>query len=102
MNLEKFFDTFLSILKPIKSVFGLYLLMYALPILIPLYMAFSIKDALVSNNGEMSLPVALVQGACAIAVFLWTIFFLLFFTKQRTNNPELSELTVGGVKNDKQ
>jgi len=108
MSIEEFLNMFLSLLKPIKSVFGLYLLMYALPILIPLYIAFSIKDVLILKNGEISLPVALMLGGCVIVILLWTGFFLLYFTKQRTNNPELyekgflSELHISEVKNDKQ
>ena len=81
--------------------------MYSLPILIPLYIAFSIRNALISQSGEMSIPVSLVLGGCAIVVIVWTLFFLIYFTKQRTKNPELyekgflSELKVGGANNDK-
>lgn len=107
MDVEKFFSIFSSILKPIKSVFGLYLLMYSLPILIPLYVAFSTRSALIPKSGEMNIPAVLILGSCAIVVIVWTIFFLLYFTKQRTKNPELyekgflSEIKVSGADNDK-
>lgn len=107
MDMDKFFSAFSVILKPIKSVFGLYLLMYSLPILIPLYIAFSIRNVLISQSGEMSIPVSMVLVGCAIVVITWTIFFLIYFTKQRTKNPELyekgflSEFKVGSANHDK-
>jgi len=95
--LERFFALF----KPIKSVFSLYLLMYVCPLSFPAITAMSVYESMIVEN-KLNTPVAVIVAICGLIAFLWTIFFLLFFTKQRNTKPELyekgfmSELSVKG------
>ncbi len=105
--MENFINFISSLFKPIKSVFGLYLLMYLIPLSLPLYIAVELQDALVSKEGDVIFAVAGILGLCYLAALGWTIFFLIYFTRQRTSNPELyekgflSELTISeGELND--
>jgi hypothetical protein len=98
--LERFFGLF----KPIKSVFSLYLLMYLFPLSIPVIIAMSMYDLMIIEN-KINTPVAIIVGICGFLSFFWTLFFLLYFTKQRNSKPELyekgfmSELSVKGGDN---
>lgn len=95
------FEKFFKLISPIKSVFGLYLLMYILPLSIPIILVMSIYEALMFKN-TVNIPVAIIIGICALVSFAWTIFFLIYFTNQRNTNPDLyekgflSELTITG------
>lgn len=81
---------FLRMMNPAKSVFSLYLLMYVLPMFIPVMGAMAVHKHLISND-QLNVGVALFLGVCGIAGIAWTVWFLLYFTKQRNANPELYE-----------
>jgi len=99
------FERFLHLISPIKSVFSLYLLMYILPLSIPVLTAIAFYDTMIVN-GKLDVAVVTIVGVCVIIAFAWTIFFLIYFTNQRNNNPELyqkgfmSELSVKGGDNE--
>jgi hypothetical protein len=40
-------------------------------------------------NGKLNASVAIIVGICCLIAFLWTVFFLIYFTNQRNKNPEL-------------
>lgn len=82
------FERFLRLISPIKSVFSLYLLMYMLPISIPVLVTSSCYNEMVID-GKLNVDVAVIVGICTIVAFGWTTFFLIYFTNQRNNNPDL-------------
>lgn len=98
-------ERFLGLLKPIKSVFSLYLLIYALGMFIPIRFAMSLQDSAIAN-GVLNVPVVIAIGVSSLVSFIWSIFFLIYFTNQRNNNPELyekgfmSELNISGGNNE--
>lgn len=83
-------EKFIKIFNPIKNVFSLYILMYILPMFIPISIFISIKKSIIVNN-VLNVPVAILIGLCSLIGFMWTIFFLHYFTKQRNSNPALYE-----------
>jgi len=95
------FERFLQLISPVKSVFSLYLLMYILPVAIPVLTAISFYEIMVVD-GVLNVEIAGVVGTCTFLAFAWTVFFLIYFTNQRNNNPELyqkgfmSDLSVKG------
>ena len=90
MEMDKFINSFSSLFKPVRSVFSFYLLMYLIPLVIPLYIAFTLKDVLILE-GKLNTSIAILLSICCFTAVGWTIFYLIFFTKQRTSNPELYE-----------
>jgi len=99
------FQNFIKIFNPIKSVFSLYILMYILPMFIPILIVSSIYESLIVKN-ILNIPVVVLMFVCGIIAVVWTIYFLTYFTKQRNSNPELyekgfmSELKVNGGSNE--
>jgi hypothetical protein len=73
--------------KP-RSIFGFYILMYLIPIFIPFYIVNRLCDKLIIND-HLNSDVVLMLGFCSLAILFWTIFFVVYFTKIRTNNPRL-------------
>ena len=72
---------------------------------VPVMGAVAVYDHLIVND-RLNVAVAVFMGVCGIAGIAWTVFYFLYFTKQRNDNPELyergflSELTVSGGKNE--
>lgn len=94
-----------KLISPVKSVFGLYLLMYSLPSALLLTVALGAYESMIVES-RLNGPVAVLVGVCCAALFAWTVFFLTYFTKQRNSNPDLyqrgfmSEYTVGDNTNE--
>jgi hypothetical protein len=68
---------------------GFYILFYIIPLLIPLYIVAIACNNLVMSNGTINLQLIWVVIVCTVIVTTWTTFFLIYFTKARTNNPRL-------------
>lgn len=75
-------------LKPIKSLFGFYMLMFLIPLIIPFYFARRALIYIFVNN-DFNLPIMVGLVTCVVIIILWTLFFLFYFTKERTRNPRL-------------
>lgn len=85
----EWFGKFLSVITPVKSVFGLYKLMFAVPLIICAFVIFNLSDDLVKENGELNLDIAIFVAALVILVLAWAAYFLHYFTKNRNERPEL-------------
>lgn len=42
-----------------------------------------------SSTNQINFEAAIILAICAFCIIIWTIFYLLYFTKQRTKNPQL-------------
>ncbi|MEJ1298505.1 MAG: hypothetical protein RPU63_13640 [Candidatus Sedimenticola sp. (ex Thyasira tokunagai)] len=94
-------ERFLQLISPVKTVFSLYLLMYVLPVSVPVIVALQFYEAMVVGS-QLNIAASIIVLTCGAVAFIWTIFFLIYFTNQRNKNPELyqkgfmSELNVSG------
>ena len=90
MSFEAFWTNVVNTIKPVKSIFAFYVILYLLPTAFFLYIAFCVKGKLFNGNtSEINIVVAIILAICGIFVLGWTLFYLLFFTNQRTKNPHL-------------
>ena len=90
MTFPELLSAIVGTVNPIKSIFGLYVLMFMLPLVIPLIIAYEAHSRLfdgVTNKVNAGAGIALC--VCCLFVLGWAIFFLIYFTKQRTKNPQL-------------
>lgn len=85
-----FWSNIITSIKPIKTIFGFYVALYFFPLAFFMMIGYEAKNRLfTASNAHMNIPVAILLAICAICVVLWSAFFLIYFTKQRTKNPHL-------------
>lgn len=89
MNFSKFLNNLTGLTRPIKSLFGLYMLMYLLPLGIPFYIVSMVWKGLIKDDSSVNCGIAITIILCALVVLLWTIYFVFYFTKIRERNPHL-------------
>ena len=90
MDLSEFWSTIIGTVRPVKNIFGLYVLIYVLPLSIPVLIALEAHPRLFDElTNKVNTGAAIVIGSCCLFVVAWSIFFLIYFTKQRTKNPQL-------------
>jgi len=89
MKFNDFFEHIYRTISPVRSLFGLYILMYLLPIILPFYIAVTSLSKLILSDGSINSQLLTIVSVCSVTVLLWTIFFLIYFTKIRTKNPNL-------------
>jgi len=100
MAFGDFWLTIVNSIKPIKTIFGFYVALYLFPLGFFLIIVYEAKDHLFVNDNQINTAVAALLGICAMCVVIWSVFFLIYFTRQRTKNPHLynkgflSELSV--------
>jgi hypothetical protein len=105
MSFSELWSGVVNTVKPVRSILGFYVLMFVFPLSIPLFIAYETHSRLFDDaTDKVNSGVALVIGICALMVIGWAIFFLVYFTKQRTKNPKLyqpgflEEIPQGGKK----
>jgi hypothetical protein len=73
----------------IRSLFALYVLIYSVPQLTPFYLFYMMSKRLFIHTGAINYPAFIIAVICGAVIIAWNLFFLLFFTKERTKNPHL-------------
>ena len=89
MAFVDFLSTIVNSIKPIKTIFSFYVALYLFPICFFLIIGYEAKEHLFVNDTEINIAVATLLGICATCVVIWSVFFLIYFTRQRTKNPQL-------------
>lgn len=89
MKFNEFIENIFRALSPVKSLLGLYILLYLIPLFIPLYIVSKIWNRLILSNNSINWEIMWTIIICAGVVTIWTTFFLIYFTKIRTKNPRL-------------
>jgi len=90
MPFGDFWTTILNSIKPIKTIFGFYVALYVIPLAFIVMVGYDAKKNLfIRETNQINLPVAIMLAICALSILLWTGFFLIYFTRQRTKNPHL-------------
>jgi len=72
-----------------RSLFAFYILMYSTPLIIPFSLAVAVKDNIFIDKKDINFGVLIIILCCGFVITLWSLFFLLYLTKERTKNPHL-------------
>jgi len=90
MTFENFWSSIVSTIKPIKTIFAFYVLLYLFPLAFFLLIGYETSEKLfIDNTDEVNVEAAIILAICGICIVSWTAFFLIYFTKERTKNPHL-------------
>ena len=90
MNVSDYWSMVVNTIKPVRSIFGFYVLIFLFPLSIPLAVVANTYSRLFNDaTNQVNVGAAVIIGICGALVFGWAIFFLLYFTMQRTRNPHL-------------
>lgn len=90
MQFNDLWTGILNSIKPIKTIFSFYIVLYVLPSSFVALIGYKAnKNLFMENACQLNLPAAIILAICALFVFGWTMFFLIYFTRQRTKNPHL-------------
>lgn len=90
MAWENFWSTVVSTIKPIKTIFAFYVVLYLFPLAFFLLVGYEAnKKLFIDKTDEVNGAVAMILAICGIVIVSWTTFFLIYFTKERTKNPHL-------------
>lgn len=89
MPVGEFWVTMTNFIKPIKTIFGFYIVIYLLPLGFIISIGIEAKKHLFIDGSHLNIPAAIIIGICIVCAILWSIFYLLYFTSQRTKNPKL-------------
>lgn len=90
MTFGNIWSTIVSTIKPIKTIFAFYVVLYLFPLAFFFLIGYEIKEKLfIDNTDEVNVAAAIILAICSICIVSWTAFFLIYFTKERTKNPNL-------------
>lgn len=90
MAFGNFWSTVVNAIKPIKTIFGFYVALYLFPLAFFLLVGYeTMKKLFIEKTHEVNVGAAIILVICAICIVSWTVFFLMYFTKERTKNPRL-------------
>jgi len=90
MNFSELWSWVVNTVKPVRSIFGFYVLIFVFPLSIPVFIAYEAHSRLFDDmTSKVNSGAAMVIASCIVVVIGWTTFFLIYFTKQRTKNPHL-------------
>ena len=90
MDAIEIFQKIFHIVKPVKSIFAFYILMYVVPVISLLSIILNVKDEIViPDTSEINIAVLLLVVFLLLLILAWTTFFLIYFTRERTRNPRL-------------
>lgn len=90
--IEEFKNLLTNLIKSIKTLFSLYVIIYLVPTFTVVYLLDYLKDKLFTSVAhDINCPIYYLFISLIIKLFLWSIFYLIYFTSQRTKNPHLYE-----------
>jgi len=90
MPFGNFWTTILNSIKPIKTIFSFYVALYIIPLSFIAMIGYDAnKNLFFKDTNQINLHVAIILAICALSILIWTAFFLIYFTRQRTKNPHL-------------
>lgn len=90
MDIIEILQNVIRIIKPIRSMFAFYILMYIMPVVVFLAIILVVKDEIViPDSSEINIAILLLVITLSLLILAWTTFFLIYFTRERTRNPRL-------------
>ena len=87
--MSQFLKDLRNFANSIRTFFTLYVLMYLVPQLIPFSLFYVFQSHFFLNEKDINYPVLIIISVYAIFIISWNLFFLLYFTKERTQYPHL-------------
>lgn len=89
MDLINWIKGWVAFLKPVKTIFGFYIILYLIPTSLLSYFALNCWKKLFLENGNINYGACIIFIALILSIIIWTIFYLIYFTHHRTKNPRL-------------
>lgn len=72
-----------------RSLFAFYILMYLAPLIIPFGLVTTVWGNIFIDKKEVNFVILKIISSCSAIVIAWTLFFLIYLTRERTKNPKL-------------
>ena len=77
-------------IKPIKTIFSFYVVLYFFPAALFSSIGYqALQNLFIAETQKVNFDAACILAITIILILAWTLFFILYFTNQRTKNPHL-------------
>lgn len=89
MSFSAFWTAITKKTRPIRTIFGLYVTCWLVPVALFALLVHTMKDHLITPEGQLNIPVTISAGFFTFCATVWTAGYVWYFTKQRKENPDL-------------